>query len=231
MTDYAQLSDPDIIKMINDEYAVILQSERANLQRAIAIGEKVFVIRDRVQHGDWQDTFETLGFNISYETATLYARLYEGWKSGNIQRLAAAKNVEPTDLTIDEARNLLAKPRATTNASSTATDTNTNSDSDSDSESDANEESDGGDGGSDETEEEVVGKKWLETLAADDLVFWVKEVHGVEYLKELAAALAKELPLTLPPKVDPLAIPPAFQRTAPPTQPALAPRPSVERRA
>jgi len=222
MSDYAQLTIPALAKLINDEYAVILQSEKANLPRALAVGEKLNAIRVRVEHGEWQDTYESYGLNISYETATLYMRLFvkqEEWRAA-----AAAKNVEPTDLTIDAARQLLAKPRTTTNASTADT-----SDSDSESETDADEESDSQEekDESDETEEEVVGKKWLETLAADDLIFWVNEVHGVEYLKELAAALAKELPPTLPPKpalqgkADPGGVPPLLVRT-PTTPPASA---------
>jgi hypothetical protein len=204
-----------LVKAINDEYSQILASERNNLQKALAIGEKLVALRPRIapKHGEWQAKLEEYCPKISYETATLYIRLFErqvDWRAA-----AAAKNVEPTDLTIDAARNLLAKPRATATSES---------DSHSDSESVTDEGSDDGQeekekGESDETEEEVVGKKWLETLAPDDLIFWLKEVHDDEYLKELAAKLAKELtPLPLPPK-HPLDIPSALQRT--PTAPTV----------
>jgi hypothetical protein len=228
MSDVILLTTDVLVKAINDEYSQILASERNNLQKALAIGEKLVALRPRIapKHGKWQAKLKEHCPDISYETATLYIRLFESqveWRAA-----AAAKSVGPTDLTIEAARQLLANPRSTTNASTTTTaDTDTNSDSD---ESDTDEESEDEEGGSDETEEEVVGKKWLETLAADDLVFWVKEVHGVEYLKELAAALAKELPPTLPPKpalqgkADPGDIPqlPVRTPTTPPVSASLS---------
>src|SRR6516164_4878050 len=135
MSDYAQLTIPALAKLINDEYAVILQSEKANLPRALAVGEKLNAIRVRVEHGEWQDTYESYGLNISYETATLYMRLFV--KQAEWRAAAAAKNVEPTDLTIDGARQLITKSRTTTN---TIKNSNTDNDSysDSDDESDSN---------------------------------------------------------------------------------------------
>jgi hypothetical protein len=109
MSNYAQLGVSALAKLINDEYAAILQSEKANLPRAIAIGAKLKAIRIRVGHGEWQEEFKSHGLNISYETATLYIRLFDNWDE--IQKRARAKDVEPTDLTIDEARKLLSKPR------------------------------------------------------------------------------------------------------------------------
>jgi hypothetical protein len=109
-TDYADLTTKDIAKQINDEYSVILANEKANLPRALAIGEKLMWLRARVIHGEWQTKLKEYCPKISYETATLYIRLFErqmDWRAA-----AAGKGVEPTDLTIDEARKLLAKPKA-----------------------------------------------------------------------------------------------------------------------
>lgn len=42
--------------------------------------------------------------------------------------------------------------------------------------------------------EEDIGKKWLKDLAADELVLHLKQIHqGMEYLRELSAALVKVL--------------------------------------
>jgi hypothetical protein len=108
--EYADLTATDIAKQINDEYAVILNSERANLQRALAIGEKLMHLRSRIPRSEWKIKLEGYCPDLSYETATLYIRLYENqevWRAA-----AVAKNVEPTSLTIDAARQLLAKPRS-----------------------------------------------------------------------------------------------------------------------
>jgi hypothetical protein len=43
--DYDELAVAALVKQINDEYAVILRSERANLPRAMAIGEKLIDLR------------------------------------------------------------------------------------------------------------------------------------------------------------------------------------------
>ena len=94
-------------------------------------------------------------------------------------------------MTIDGARELWARRKDTTE------------DDDEDTEDTEDAEPNDVDEQSDETEEEVVGKKWLEMLAPDDLIFWVKEVHGDEYLKELAKALTVELAKALPPTPRP----------------------------
>jgi hypothetical protein len=191
-----------LVKAINDDYSVILNSERANLPRALAIAEKLNALRARTIRGEWKTKFASFGLKISYETASVYLRIWEHWPE--ILELAAAKGVETTLLTIDAARELWARRKETTE------------DDDAEDTDDAGDDDAGAEPSqSDETEEEVVGKKWLETLAPDDLITWVKEIHGIEYLKELAKELAKALPL-----VDPLAIPPALQRTPPPQQQA-----------
>jgi hypothetical protein len=113
-TDYAeypQLSADALAKQINDDYSVILASDRANLPRALAIAEKLIALRARTVHGQWQAKLAVWCPQISYETARLYIRLYE--KQDVWRTAAAAKSVETTDLTIDAARQLLAKPRAT----------------------------------------------------------------------------------------------------------------------
>jgi len=40
---------------------------------------------------------------------------------------------------------------------------------------------------------ETVGKEWLKGLDADEVVIWLRELHGVEWLKGLGVALAKAL--------------------------------------
>jgi len=216
VTDYGDLSAADLAKQINDDYSVILNSERANLPRALAIAEKLNALRLRAVRGEWKNKFSSYGLKISYETASVYLRIWEHWD--DIRTLAAQKGVDPTLLTIDAARELWAR-RNDDDATGDAEDTEA-----SDAGDDAGAEPD------EETEEKAVGKKWLEMLAPDDLIFWLKEVHGVEYLKELAKALAKVLTPPPPPKVDPLAIPPALQRTVPATQAPASSVSGVQRR-
>src|SRR6516164_1684403 len=95
------LSSDDLAKQINDEYAVILNSERANLPKALVIAEKLNALRVRAKRGVWKNQFSSYGLKISYETASVYLRIWEHWDE--IQKLAAAKSVDPTLLTIDAA--------------------------------------------------------------------------------------------------------------------------------
>jgi hypothetical protein len=182
--DYGERTVSELVSMVNTEYAAIMEAEPTHLQRAIGIGEKLLDLKPRVaKHGEWQQWLKTNCPEISIETVNLYMRLAKPDNLDKLERAAAAKSVTLTDLTITEAREILAKPKP---------DTDDDKPEEEEAESDETQESD-------ETEEEVVGKKWLEMLAPDDLIFWVKEVHGDEYLKELAKKLEAELRKTLPP--------------------------------
>ena len=103
MTDFGDLSTTELAKQINDEYSVILEAERTNLQKAMAIGEKLIALRRRIapEHGDWHAKLKLYGPQISYETATRYIRLSD--KREELDKAAAAKSVATTDLTIEEA--------------------------------------------------------------------------------------------------------------------------------
>lgn len=70
--DYSDLSTSDLAKQINDEYSVILDAERTNLQRALAVGEKLIALRPRIapKHGDWQAKLKVCCPKLSYETQT-----------------------------------------------------------------------------------------------------------------------------------------------------------------
>jgi hypothetical protein len=111
MTDYGELTVPQLVEMISTEYGVIVEAERSNLQRAISIGEKLLDLKLRVaKHGEWQQWLKDHCPKISIETANLYMRL-----AGNVDKLekaAAAKSVSLTDLSITDARQLLAKPKS-----------------------------------------------------------------------------------------------------------------------
>src|SRR6516225_4404173 len=107
VTDYGDLSAADLAKQINDDYSVILNSERANLPRALAIAEKLNALRLRAVRGEWKNKFSSYGLKISYETASVYLRIWEHWD--DIRTLAAQKGVDPTLLTIDAARELWAR--------------------------------------------------------------------------------------------------------------------------
>jgi hypothetical protein len=43
------------------------------------------------------------------------------------------------------------------------------------------------------TGNEAIGKEWLKTLAPDELVIWVREIHGVEFLKAMVVAVGKTI--------------------------------------
>src|SRR6516225_437625 len=128
--DYGELSVPDLAKLINDEYSLVLASERNNLQRALTIGEKPVALRARAKHGEWQEKLKGWCPKLSYETATVYIRLFE--KRDVWEERAKATSVEPTDLTIEGARQLLAKSKP-------ESDSDSEPDPDSDSDGDADE--------------------------------------------------------------------------------------------
>jgi hypothetical protein len=111
MTDVIHLSTDALVKAINDEYGVILASERSNLQKALAIGQKLKALRPRIapNHGEWKEKLAEYCPKLSYETATLYARLWDN--QAKLTEAAADKSVEPTDLTIEDFRKYLAKPK------------------------------------------------------------------------------------------------------------------------
>ena len=110
--DYYDLSVTELAKLINDEYAVILGNERTNYPRALSIGEKLVALRRGVDHGGWQTKLKGLCPDVSYETATKYIRVWS--KQRQIKEAAAAKSVATTDLTIELALSLIAKPKKKT---------------------------------------------------------------------------------------------------------------------
>jgi Protein of unknown function (DUF3102) len=103
MTDVIQLSDDALVQAINDEYSLILQNERGNLQRALAIGEKLVALKSRMEHGKWKPYLKE-HCEISYETAAVYMRVYSK------QAEWRAKNADPASLTIEGVLKLLTKP-------------------------------------------------------------------------------------------------------------------------
>jgi len=108
--DYGDLSTTELAMQINAEYALILTNDRANYPRALSIGEKLWAINLRTDHGEWQTKLSALCPEISYETATKYIRVYRFRLQ--IEAAAAAKGVATTDLTIELALRLIAKPKA-----------------------------------------------------------------------------------------------------------------------
>jgi hypothetical protein len=177
MTSVGDLSSDYLAKLINDEYEVVLVSERANLPRAKAIGEKLEVLRARTKHGEWQTKLREWCPRISYETATRYIRVYRRWP--DIEQAAAVKSVKTTDLTIDDALRLLAKPKDDNN--SEMPQDNGEVDERSAQQSD---------------EDSAIG--WLKALAPDELVILLRQIHGAEYLTALSAELAKAFGLQSP---------------------------------
>jgi hypothetical protein len=115
MTDVIHLSTDELVKAINDEYGVILASERNKLPKAIAIGEKLVALRPRIapNHGEWKPKLKEYCPRIRYETATVYIRLFE--RQADWRKAAAEKNADPTFFTIEDVLRLLAKPKPETN--------------------------------------------------------------------------------------------------------------------
>src|SRR6516165_12756157 len=169
------LSSDDLKKQINDDYAVILNSERANLPRALVIAEKLNALRARVKRGEWKTKFPEHGLNISYETASVYLRIWEHWPE--IKTLAAKKSVDPTLLTIDGARELWARRKDTDNEEEAETD---------DSPEEEEDNSDNGDGvvrrpaswAADHVLEEL-------ELEAGEMFEVLKQVYDRDYLLDL----------------------------------------------
>lgn len=109
MTDFLDLSASELAKLINDEYAIILANERTNYPRALSVGEKLVALRRGVEHGEWQAKLKQHCPKISYETATKYIRLWNN--RDKIEAEATLKGVATTDLTIELALGLIAKPK------------------------------------------------------------------------------------------------------------------------
>jgi Protein of unknown function (DUF3102) len=111
MIDVIHLSTDALVKAINDEYALILVSERSNLAKALAIGEKLVALKSRIEHGEWK-LYLKKHCEISYETAAVYCRLHS--RQADWRKAAADKNVDPASLTIEAVLKLLAPPRPDT---------------------------------------------------------------------------------------------------------------------
>jgi hypothetical protein len=178
--DYAELSAAELAKLINEEYGQVLAAERNNLTRARAIGEKLEALRAGTPHGEWQKKLRKWCPKISYETANRYIKVFERWPK--IEREAVAKSVRTTELTIDDALKLLAKPPKANNGKtsktgSTATTKGAVAQPDSRTPKDA-------------------GTEYLRALAVDELVIVLKEIHrtNTEYLQQLSAALLRPPP-------------------------------------
>jgi hypothetical protein len=181
--DYGELSVSDLAKLINEEYALVLASERNNLQRALAIGEKLMWLRARAKHGEWQEKLKGWCPKLSYETATLYIRIFE--KRDVWEKRAKAESVDSTDLTIERARQLLAKPRS-------------KSDSDEDGEDDEAEDADSAisRGEASPGADKVVAGLELDT---GDMFEVLKKVYDRDDLTDIAKRLATHLGITLVP--------------------------------
>jgi hypothetical protein len=183
--DYGELSVPDLAKLINDEYSLVLASERNNLQRALTIGEKLLALRARAKHGEWQEKLKGWCPKLSYETATLYIRLFE--KRDEWEERAKTESVETTDLTIERVRQLLAKPRPKPDTDSTEDDEGDDAE-DADSAISRGEVSPGAD--------KVVANLELDT---GDMFEVLKKVYDHDDLTDIAKRLATHLGMTLVP--------------------------------
>jgi hypothetical protein len=189
--DYGALSAADLAKLINDEYGLILSSERTNLNRAKAIGQKLTWLRARATHGEWQKKLEVWCPKLSYEIAVRYIRIHEKWTE--IGKAAAAKNAVTADLTIDAALKLLAKPPKQKKADSAKADDQTNDKGDADTGDSSDGEDDEDDADDDEGDDGFMPEVHLKAFSPADLVALLQRIHDTEYLTALAAELMKVL--------------------------------------
>jgi DUF3102 family protein len=183
MPDYGDLKISELVTLINTEYAAILEADRTNLQRALKVGEMLVDLKPRVaKHGEWQLWLKSHCPKISIETANLYMRLADNLEE--LEKRAAAKSVTLTDLTITQARELLAKPKPTNGNGSDKAKANKV----------AKAAVEPGNKPDTRTEE-AIGREWLKALEVDELVGWLKEIHrnNTGYLQELSAAVTREL--------------------------------------
>jgi hypothetical protein len=187
---FPDLSTKDLAKLITDEYALILATERSYLLKALSLGEKLIALRPRIapDHGQWQAKLAEWCPGISYEKANLCIRFVENMDK--LEAHAASKNVKITDLGVDEARAVLAKPKAGTKAKP-GTDAKApalgkptpeamKARELANAEAEAKALAARG---------EDAAKEWLKALAVDELVVVLREVFDAEYIGKLARAI------------------------------------------
>jgi hypothetical protein len=71
--DYGEMSAAELAKIINTDYGMILSSERINLPRAKAVGEKLTWLQAKAPP---QSKLAVWCPKLSYETANKYMRVY-----------------------------------------------------------------------------------------------------------------------------------------------------------
>jgi hypothetical protein len=108
-TDHSTASLESLARLINIEQDKIITADRKNLERAFAAGEMLIAAKDKVKHKEWYPWLEANCPKVSKETANLYMRLAKN--ETKIEEACKAKSVDVTDLTINEARQLIAKPK------------------------------------------------------------------------------------------------------------------------
>ena len=181
-----ELSAAELAKLINDEYGMVLAGEQRTFQRAQAVGEMLVAFRRGTGHGEWQSKLAKWCPKLSYETAHRYAKLFQN--RTEIARLAAAKNVKLTDLTIDAALKLLSERKTS------------NDNKKSDNKSNAKKSSKAVKAAVEPANEpnsrkdEDIAKQYLaEVWDASELVDVLRQVRDIDYLRELETAVAKAL--------------------------------------
>jgi hypothetical protein len=197
--DYGEMSAAELAKIINTDYGMILSSERINLPRAKAVGEKLTWLQAKAPPKEWQSKLAVWCPKLSYETANKYMRVYLNWPI--IEQRAAAENVVTTDLTLDTALKLIAKPskKATNNTGSETNGAETGSKaSGGASEPEGEPDTQDGNDSEDDTDDGEddgwnVAKDWLKPLAVEALIVVLRETYDTDYLTKLCAALAKAL--------------------------------------
>ena len=108
------MSDPDLIKNINDKMRSMLVSYRSSVGHAIEVGELLKEAKARVGHGNFEPWLKD-NCNLSFSTARRYMKLADN----RAQIEAQFKSVNVTDLTLSGAQRALTyKPSGSGNSDS-----------------------------------------------------------------------------------------------------------------
>ena len=187
-TTAAEPSLPDLATRIRAGHSAVIEAKKNIVRKAIEVGGWLKQAKDspEMKHGQWLPWLKANCPEISERTAQRYMELADNKEP--LEEALKLKSAAMADLTLAGAVELLKspeleaitpllakskQPKTTTNTTPTNPQAAVEP--------------------PDSPSDEDVGKEWLEALAVDDLITWLKELHDDEYLRELSAALTKVL--------------------------------------
>jgi len=105
----ADMKLPELTRAVKDKVAQITSSLRTSVACAIETGELLIEAKHRVGHGNLERWVEQ-NCSLSPATARRWMTLAE--KRGEIEKVAAAKTLNLSDLNLSSARRLIAPPKS-----------------------------------------------------------------------------------------------------------------------